>query len=409
MEIFKREERPSEGANVEEGSEEGDLAAAPSVEQGPVGSGGKYTPAAGTSGRSRAAPATKEKPKLYCPFPGCKRSFTSGLWRLKVHYRAPATSRGSGVERGHGTELKHCPRCGKPLHYTRLRDLCHCFFCPSDAGDLQAYAEDDTNSTDTRQQKPTKPDDRALPARKRQRRGFPVKEKAAASRKIVKELAVKPEKLQRPVLDERVPSASGEAYGMGLSGTPFDMASMVQHPGMPAHPHPAWPPGVHGGAGAQGSGSPVLPNMFSNVSSYQHRYGMGTHPSSSGRYYYGFDSQQSCHWYGTQLAGRHGEIGFPPQNPYRFPPRYPYDGFVDEPDFCHLSKRRRDSPSNCSGSSGDESPRQQAAPAQQSGASWYQRYRASHQAEFEAAAMYFSDGPRRQHPHSNRPQHGSDV
>ncbi|GBF99628.1 hypothetical protein Rsub_12307 [Raphidocelis subcapitata] len=49
-----------------------------------------------------------------CPYPGCRRSFAE-LWRLKVHYRAPPDVRGSGRERGHGTELAQCPRCGKQL------------------------------------------------------------------------------------------------------------------------------------------------------------------------------------------------------------------------------------------------------------------------------------------------------
>lgn len=31
--------------------------------------------------------------------------------RLKVHYRAAPGARGSGVERGHGQELPHCPLC----------------------------------------------------------------------------------------------------------------------------------------------------------------------------------------------------------------------------------------------------------------------------------------------------------
>jgi hypothetical protein len=31
--------------------------------------------------------------------------------RLKVHYRAQPGARGSGVERGHGQELPHCPLC----------------------------------------------------------------------------------------------------------------------------------------------------------------------------------------------------------------------------------------------------------------------------------------------------------
>ncbi len=45
---------------------------------------------------------------------GCNRSFAE-LWRLKVHFRAPPDVRGSGKERGHGTELQFCPKCGKDL------------------------------------------------------------------------------------------------------------------------------------------------------------------------------------------------------------------------------------------------------------------------------------------------------
>jgi hypothetical protein len=88
--------------------------------------------------------AVKDPDRFYCPFPGCNRSFAE-LWRLKVHYRAPPDVRGSGElrafshwikyghkfagacldakshagsagkERGHGTELTHCPKCGKGL------------------------------------------------------------------------------------------------------------------------------------------------------------------------------------------------------------------------------------------------------------------------------------------------------
>jgi len=35
--------------------------------------------------------------------------------RLKVHYRAPPSARGSGVERGHGQELPFCPLCNLDL------------------------------------------------------------------------------------------------------------------------------------------------------------------------------------------------------------------------------------------------------------------------------------------------------
>ena len=56
----------------------------------------------------------KDEDRFYCPYPGCTRSFAE-LWRLKVHYRAPPDVRGSGKERGHGTELQFCPKCGKEL------------------------------------------------------------------------------------------------------------------------------------------------------------------------------------------------------------------------------------------------------------------------------------------------------
>ena len=52
--------------------------------------------------------------RFLCPWPGCKRSFAE-LWRLKVHCRAPSDIRGSGRERGHNEELKHCPRCQADL------------------------------------------------------------------------------------------------------------------------------------------------------------------------------------------------------------------------------------------------------------------------------------------------------
>lgn len=61
-----------------------------------------------------AAPKARNPDRFYCPYPGCNRSFAE-LWRLKVHYRAPPDVRGSGKERGHGTELELCPKCGKDL------------------------------------------------------------------------------------------------------------------------------------------------------------------------------------------------------------------------------------------------------------------------------------------------------
>ncbi|KAG2485423.1 hypothetical protein HYH03_015805 [Edaphochlamys debaryana] len=62
----------------------------------------------------RAKDKNDSSTRFYCPHPGCNRSFAE-LWRLKVHYRAPPDIRGSGKERGHGTELTHCPKCGKTL------------------------------------------------------------------------------------------------------------------------------------------------------------------------------------------------------------------------------------------------------------------------------------------------------
>jgi len=70
---------------------------------------------------------SKSLEKIFCPFPGCKRSFGAGLWRLKLHYRAPPDCRGSGVERGHGIELIRCPRCNISLQRVRRKDLCACF------------------------------------------------------------------------------------------------------------------------------------------------------------------------------------------------------------------------------------------------------------------------------------------
>lgn len=46
------------------------------------------------------------------------------LWRLKVHYRAPVDARGSGVERGHGMELSHCPKCGTEFEEGRHHVNC---------------------------------------------------------------------------------------------------------------------------------------------------------------------------------------------------------------------------------------------------------------------------------------------
>lgn len=56
--------------------------------------------------------------RFFCPHAGCRRSFAE-LWRLKVHCRAPPDVRGSGRERGHGEELKHCPRCQASLQAGR--------------------------------------------------------------------------------------------------------------------------------------------------------------------------------------------------------------------------------------------------------------------------------------------------
>ena len=56
--------------------------------------------------------------RFFCPHVGCRRSFAE-LWRLKVHCRAPPDVRGSGRERGHGEELKHCPRCQASLQAGR--------------------------------------------------------------------------------------------------------------------------------------------------------------------------------------------------------------------------------------------------------------------------------------------------
>lgn len=61
--------------------------------------------------------------RFHCPYPGCTRSFAD-LWRLKVHYRAAPGIRGSGKERGHGSELNACPKC-----HTELRPGKHHVKC----------------------------------------------------------------------------------------------------------------------------------------------------------------------------------------------------------------------------------------------------------------------------------------
>ncbi|GFR44963.1 hypothetical protein Agub_g6273 [Astrephomene gubernaculifera] len=67
----------------------------------------------------------KDPERFYCPYPGCNRSFAE-LWRLKVHFRAPPDIRGSGKERGHGTELTHCPKCNKSLKPGKHQFTCRC-------------------------------------------------------------------------------------------------------------------------------------------------------------------------------------------------------------------------------------------------------------------------------------------
>lgn len=71
-------------------------------------------PTTAAEGDDGGAGGPRDPERFYCPFPGCNRSFAE-LWRLKVHYRAPPDIRGSGKERGHGTELTHCPKCSKAL------------------------------------------------------------------------------------------------------------------------------------------------------------------------------------------------------------------------------------------------------------------------------------------------------
>mmetsp|Transcript_8338 Transcript_8338/g.23906 ORF Transcript_8338/g.23906 Transcript_8338/m.23906 type:complete len:207 (+) Transcript_8338:227-847(+) len=80
-------------------------------------------------GSATSAHGQKRK-VLFCPHPDCNRSFRSALWRLKVHYRAQPLARGSGVERGHGTELTVCPVCGADVSTASIKDLCDCFFNP---------------------------------------------------------------------------------------------------------------------------------------------------------------------------------------------------------------------------------------------------------------------------------------
>jgi len=71
------------------------------------------------SAAAQPDPATLgEEARFICPWPGCNRSFAE-LWRLKVHHRSPPDVRGSGRERGHGCELRACPKCGTGLEAGR--------------------------------------------------------------------------------------------------------------------------------------------------------------------------------------------------------------------------------------------------------------------------------------------------
>lgn len=73
--------------------------------------------------KQRQKKAYKDPSRWRCPHPDCNRSFAV-LWRLKVHYRAPVDARGSGVERGHGMELSHCPKCGAEFQEGRHHVNC---------------------------------------------------------------------------------------------------------------------------------------------------------------------------------------------------------------------------------------------------------------------------------------------
>eukprot|EP00210_Caulerpa_lentillifera_P000553 g534.t1 len=74
--------------------------------------------------------AKQSSDRFHCPYEGCNRSFAE-LWRLKVHYRASPDVRGSGKERGHGTELAFCPKCGAELKPGRHHVSCAANRSPS--------------------------------------------------------------------------------------------------------------------------------------------------------------------------------------------------------------------------------------------------------------------------------------
>lgn len=93
--------------------------------------------------------------RFYCPFVGCNRSFAE-LWRLKVHFRAPPDVRGSGKERGHGTELKYCPKCGKELKPGKHHVGCTAGkSAPRQAAKRQRYASSTSTEDPTSGDTPT--------------------------------------------------------------------------------------------------------------------------------------------------------------------------------------------------------------------------------------------------------------
>lgn len=100
---------------------------------GPASFGGGHRHG-GQGIRESQTPQASSRERFYCPFPGCHRSFLE-LWRLRVHYRANSEARGSGKERGHGTELPFCPKCRAPIYPGKKHMQCRVL---ADDGGFQA-------------------------------------------------------------------------------------------------------------------------------------------------------------------------------------------------------------------------------------------------------------------------------
>ncbi len=86
-------------------------------QQHPAADGGSTIHQPGMLAPAEAPNAGHDPGRLYCPYPGCRRSYMQ-LCSLRWHYRA------SPQDYGHSTELPFCPRCHQALHAGKRHMKC---------------------------------------------------------------------------------------------------------------------------------------------------------------------------------------------------------------------------------------------------------------------------------------------